>query len=109
MNPRASARNTINEIVETVRDVLEKEFHLRCANKTLRLPSLIGDVAQLGDLCFQSLGLYNQKLHVLSEMNRTIACSVEKAKADLGYAPRYSLREGMQASIQWCLENGETI
>ena len=49
----------------------------------------------------QALGAYNQKIHVLSEMNKTIACSVEKAKSELGYRPAVSLEEGMRRSLQW--------
>ena len=30
-------------------------------------------------------GLYHQKIHVLSEMNQSIACSVAKARRELGY------------------------
>jgi nucleoside-diphosphate-sugar epimerase len=45
-----------------------------------------------------------QKIHVLSEMNKTIACSVAKAERELGYDPKVSLREGMKRSIAWVLE-----
>ena len=54
-------------------------------------------------------GLYQQKLHVLSEMNKTIACSIAKARAQLGYQPDVELREGMRRSIEWCLANGQEI
>ena len=56
-----------------------------------------------------AVGLYNQKIHVLSEMNKTIACSVEKARGELGYRPGVELREGMRRSIAWCLENGQEL
>ena len=37
--------------------------------------------AALGiDWTLQKLGLYHQKFHVLSEMNKTIACSIDKAR-----------------------------
>ena len=39
------------------------------------------------------LGVYHQKIHVLSEMNKTIACSVAKAQRVLGYAPRSASRK----------------
>ncbi len=70
---------------------------------------LIGEVAQTADFALQAVGLYEQRIHVLGEMNKTIACSIEKAKAELGYAPRFSLRNGMAASIRWCLENGQPL
>lgn len=97
---------TINEIVSTVEDVLERDFGIPCSKRRLRLPSFVGDVAWLLDYGLQSVGLYHQKIHVLGEMNKTIACSIEKARRELGYAPRYELREGMRRSIEWCLANG---
>jgi len=100
---------SINEIVATVARVLEEEFGIRCAAPRIRLPSFVGDMARLGDAALQRLGLYNQKIHVLSEMNQTIACSIEKAASELGYAPTVSLSEGMRASIEWCLANGLSI
>ena len=92
---------TMNEIVNTIERLLEKEFNQRCSHKRLRLPSFVGDVAQCIDWCLQSVGLYNQKIHVLSEMNKTIACSIAKAKQELGYDPKISLEEGMRRSLQW--------
>lgn len=37
-------------------------------------------------------------------MNKTIACSVEKAKAELGYRPTVSLQDGMRRSLKWAWE-----
>lgn len=92
---------TMNEIVDTIERLLEKEFNQRCSHKRLRLPGFVGDIAQCIDWCLQSVGLYNQKIHVLSEMNKTIACSVAKAKKELGYEPKVSLEEGMRRSLRW--------
>ena len=36
-------------------------------------------------------------------------CSIEKAKRELGYAPKVDLREGMKRSIAWCRANGIQI
>lgn len=100
---------SMNEIVDTVEEVLENEFGIRCKHRRMRLPSALGDAAQAIDFALQAVGLYEQRVHVLGEMNKTIACSIEKAKAELGYAPRYALREGMTESIRWCLENGQHL
>lgn len=100
---------TMNEIVETIEDLLENEFGITCAKKRLRLPSLVSDVAWAIDKSIQSIGLYNQKIHVLSEMNKSIACRIELAKKDLEYHPPISLKHGMRRSIQWCIENGIKI
>ena len=48
----------------------------------------------------QWFGLYNQKVHVLSEMNKHIACSVTRAKNELGYNPEFTLKEGMLVSLK---------
>ena len=61
------------------------------------------------DGCLQGVGLYEQKIHVLGEMNKTIACSIDRARRELGYEPQVSLREGMRASVRWCIENGQQI
>jgi len=100
---------TMNEVVDTVEGLLENEFNIKCKHKRLRLPNLASGVAYYTDFLFQSFGLYLQKVHVLSEMNKTIACSIDKAKNELGYSPNVSLEEGMRRSIQWCLDNGHKI
>jgi nucleoside-diphosphate-sugar epimerase len=100
---------TMNEIVDTVEHLLESEFGMEVAHKRLRLPSFAGEVAYALDAVLQRGGLYHQKLHVLGEMNKTIACSVAKAREELGYRPGVELREGMRRSIEWCLRNGQRI
>jgi len=97
---------SMNEIVDTVERLLETEFGQKCAHKRLRLPGIASEVAWLADKTLQTLGLYHQKIHVLSEMNKTIACSVAKAERELGYAPKVALEEGMRRSLKWCVERG---
>ena len=97
---------SMNEIVDTVERLLEQEFHFTVAHKRMRLPGVASEVAMLVDGALQSLGLYNQKIHVLSEMNKNIACSVAKAEAELGYRPKVALEEGMRRSITHCLDRG---
>jgi nucleoside-diphosphate-sugar epimerase len=92
---------SMNQIVDTVERLLETEFDQKCARKRMSLPGIVSEVAWLADKSLQALGAYNQKIHVLSEMNKTIACSVEKAKSELGYRPAVSLEEGMRRSLQW--------
>jgi nucleoside-diphosphate-sugar epimerase len=96
---------SMNEIVDTVERLLENEFHQKCAHKRLRLPGLASDVARLCDTTLQGLGLYHQKIHVLSEMNQTIACSVARAERELGYRPAVALEEGMRRSLRWCFDH----
>ena len=97
---------TMNEIVDTVERLMESEFGLAVAHKRLRLPSIAGEIAGLADGLIQKLGLYQQKIHVLSEMNKNIACSIEKAERELGYAPTVELEEGMRRSLAWCRAQG---
>ena len=100
---------TMNQIVDTVERLLEEEFGVSCKRGRLRLPGLAAEVAWVVDKALQGMGLYHQKFHVLSEMNKDIACSVEKARRELGYEPKVSLEEGMRRSIADLLARGEKI
>ncbi|MDQ3660460.1 MAG: NAD-dependent epimerase/dehydratase family protein [Actinomycetota bacterium] len=100
---------SMNEIVDTVEDLLERTFEMEVAHDRMHLPSVASEVALAVDGVVQRAGLYQQKVHVLSEMNKTIACSVGKAREQLGYRPTVDLREGMRRSIEWCLANGQEI
>jgi len=97
------------EIVETIAAVLEEDFNLPVARKRIQIPGFAADIARVADASLQRLSLYHQKIHVLSEMNLTISCSIEKAKKSLGFVPRIELREGMRRSIHWCLKEGAPI
>ncbi len=96
----------MTEIVATIEQVLERDFSIRVAHKTRRLPGFASSVAYGIDAVTQSLGIYLQKIHVLSEMNKTIACTIAKAETELGYDPKIALEEGMRRSIAWVLERG---
>ncbi len=98
---------TMNEIVDTIEKLLDNEFQVPCAHKRMRLPSIASTVARVFDRNLQMLGLYHQKIHVLSEMNQNIACSVQKAEAELGYRPTVELEEGMRRSLQWMKQAGQ--
>jgi nucleoside-diphosphate-sugar epimerase len=100
---------TMNEVVDTIERLLDQEFGLPVKHGRLRLPGIVSGIAQVADAGLQSLGLYNSKIHVLSEMNKTICCSIAKAQKELGYAPRVALEEGMRRSLQWCVEKGVRI
>lgn len=100
---------TMNEIVDTVERVLENDFQIKCSHKRMHLPNLASDVAYIVDSTLQGLGLYHQKFHVLSEMNKNIACKIDLAQTELGYNPQIELEEGMRRSIKWILDRGQTI
>jgi nucleoside-diphosphate-sugar epimerase len=91
---------SFNEIINIVENVMEEEFNIDCKKGRLHLPSYVSDIAYLLDKGYQSLGLYNKEIHVLSEMNKTIACSIEKAKKEIGYNPTINLQKGTYMSIK---------
>ena len=95
---------TMREIIDTVERLLETEFGQKCRHTRLRLPGAASELAYAADRVLQGAGLYHQKIHVLSEMNKTIACSVERAKRELGYRPAVALEEGMRRSLRWIFE-----
>lgn len=97
---------SMNEIVDTVERLLETEFGEKCAHKRMRLPGIASAVAYGIDAVTQACGGYWKEMHVLSEMNKTIACSIAKATAELGYRPSIALEEGMRRSLKWVAENG---
>jgi nucleoside-diphosphate-sugar epimerase len=100
---------TLNEVVDTIESVLEKDFGLPVAHKRRRLPNFVSEIAWLADKTIQGLGFYQQEIHVLSEMNKTIACDISRAQTELGYEPRVDLAEGMRRSVRWMIDQGIAI
>jgi nucleoside-diphosphate-sugar epimerase len=95
----------VTEIVATVGRALRDEGY-EVKDGALRLPGLAGRVAELGDRLIQGVGRYQQQLHVLGEMDKTIACDISASTAELGYEPKVELYEGMRRSIRWCKDQG---
>jgi nucleoside-diphosphate-sugar epimerase len=92
---------TTLEIYQTVAELLGvKNF------KPKFLPDIVSEVFLLGDKMLQGVGKYQTEVHVAGEMNKDIACSIEKARIELGYDPKIDLREGMLRSLQWCRKTG---
>lgn len=100
---------SMNEIMDTVERLLETEFGHACRHRRLRLPRLASTTARMMDGLLQAAGVYHQKIHVLSEMDQTIACSVALAERELGYRPAVELEEGMRRSLAWCARQGIKI
>jgi nucleoside-diphosphate-sugar epimerase len=99
----------MREIVDTVRAVLREDFGITVKPATVHAPAIVSDLARIADGALQAAGLYHQKIHVLSEMNLTIACNIERAKRELGYHPLTDLRVGMRRSVAWLLHHGRKI
>lgn len=99
----------LREILATVRRALEAEGLPTSGPKEIRLPRLVAQIAEKGDVLLQGRGRYIQPLHVLGELNHTIACDISRARDELGYQPTVALEEGMRNSIRWCLDHGEQL
>lgn len=98
----------VREIVSTVAEALRAEG-IEASDRLLKVPNLIGTVAEKVDRLLQGRGIYHQQIHVLGEMNKTIACDITAARTDLGYDPDVDLLEGMRRSIRWCQEQGVAL
>lgn len=96
---------TVAEIVDTVRRALTEEG-IECSGRALRVPVVIGRVAERADRVLQARGAYQQQVHVLGEMAHSIAVDISAAQRDLDYRPEVELHEGMRRSIRWCREQG---
>lgn len=95
----------LGEIVATVGRALRDEGYEVEGNRA-RMPALVGKLAEAGDRGLQRIGRYHQALHVLGELDKTIAVDISGARAELGYEPRVELYEGMRLSIRWCKAKG---
>ncbi len=92
------------EIYETIARLLEVKNW-----KPRHVPGFVSKMCEFGDDVLQALDLYIKEIHVAGEMNKDIACSIEKAQTELGYNPQVDLEEGMRRSIDWCRVNGVEI
>jgi nucleoside-diphosphate-sugar epimerase len=95
----------MREVIETVRAALRAEGY-EVSDRTPRLPKLAGTVAEKLDGLLQGRGKYVQELHVMGEMDKTIACRIDAAERDLGYDPQVELLGGMRDAIRWCQAEG---
>ncbi len=99
---------TVTEIVDTVGRALRDEG-LDVRRNRARVPDVVGRLAERADSLIQRTGRYHQQIHVLGEMNKNIACSIDAARTDLGYVPGVELYDGMVRSIRWCRQQGLTL
>ena len=66
--------------------------------------NIVSNFSRLFDKIIQGAGFYNQKIHIISELNMNIICDNSLAKFELGYNPEISLKEGMKLSIKEAVE-----
>lgn len=100
---------SFNEIIFTVRRLLAEDFSVPTTRAPVHLPGLVGEMATWCDALLQRFGVYHQKIHVLGEVNKTIACSIERAKRELGYQPTISLEEGMRRTLAAAIDDGLSL
>ncbi len=100
---------TMVEILETGRQALRHEGLDVADGPLLRVPRLVGELAERVDTALQARGRYQQVVHVLGELKDSIACDTGRAEAELGYAPATTLLQGMRRSIRWCLDRGAAL
>ncbi len=91
---------TTLEIYQTIASILGVEL------KVIQFPNIVSQIATMADWTLQKLHMYQQEIHVVGELDKNIACSIEKAKKDLGYQPKIALEEGMKKSIEWAKDQG---
>ena len=92
-------------IVDTVRQALRDEGY-DVSPRRLRVPGILAHAAEWTDRRLQSRGVYQQQVHVLGELDKTIACDISYSTQVLGYVPAIGLHEGMRQSIRWCRAQG---
>jgi nucleoside-diphosphate-sugar epimerase len=95
------------EIINTVRAVLREEFNIISSKKVIKLPNILSTIAYYLDHAIQNVGLYNSKLHVLTELNKNIFCTINKAEEDLGYKPKIDLKIGLKRNFEWMKTNNK--
>tara|TARA_B110000027_G_scaffold61624_1_gene66202 strand:- start:8562 stop:9611 length:1050 start_codon:yes stop_codon:yes gene_type:complete len=84
-----------NFIIDTTRKIMKEKFDLKTKKANIKLPFFFGQIAQLCDYVLQYLSFYNQKIHVLSELNKNIYCSIETAKKEIDFKPKINFESGM--------------
>jgi nucleoside-diphosphate-sugar epimerase len=89
----------MSEVLNTIERIAREEFGRNCRRGRVRLPRVVCEVARAADAITQGCGFYDARVHVLSLLGRNIACRIDKARRELGYAPTVSLEEGMQRSL----------
>jgi len=92
--------NTMNYIINTVKEIFSNEFNKKISRKNRHYPNIISSLARFFDKYIQKIGFYNTQIHVLGELNMNIFCSTTKAENELGYLPEFSLYEGMKKSMK---------
>ncbi len=82
------------EIIEIIKNVFNNEFNIKSKKNLIKLPFIFGQIFEFLDFFLQRINIYSKKIHVLSELNKNIACDISLAKNELGYNPKIDLYRG---------------
>jgi nucleoside-diphosphate-sugar epimerase len=99
----------LRAILETIKQALVAEGLPATERRPVTMPRVAARLAESVDRFVQARGRYVQAVHVLGELNHTIACDISPARAELGYDPPTALFDGMRAAIRWSLANGQAL
>ena len=87
---------TTIEVLQGIATAMDADLRI------VRLPRLIARACEISDQVLERSGVHSMNLHVVGESIRWIACSVEKAKRELGYKPATNLVDGLREAVEWC-------
>jgi nucleoside-diphosphate-sugar epimerase len=96
-------------ILDTIKQALVAEGLRATEKRPPKLPRLAARLAESVDRFVQARGRYVQAVHVLGELNHTIACDISRARTELAYDPPTALLDGMREAIRWSLANGDAL
>ena len=82
------------DIIETIKKVFNDKFKIKSKKNFIKIPHFFGQIFEKTDFILQKLNIYSQKIHVLSELNKNIACDISLAKKELDYKPKINLFNG---------------
>lgn len=92
------------QIIDTIQKVFINEFKMEVNKSIIRFPYLFGQIFEFLDFFLQKLNIYSQKIHVLSELNKNIACDISLARRELGYNPKVDLYNGTKNAYKQYLK-----
>lgn len=100
---------TMIQIITTIQDILELDFGIEVRRRIPQIPRWLDPSITLADKALQSVGLYNQKVHVLSEIGKNICCSVDKFEKQYPFKAADDLSVGMRDAIAWHLSEPNNL
>lgn len=96
--------HTDESFARTIQDLLQKK-HVLHARIPLGLVNIACHCSEwIGKLLNKSMTLNTDKYIILKQRNWI--CDIESLKADLNFTPAYSLKKGLEESIEWYRNEG---